>query len=309
MSYNSATLDKIALDNFVRQGVTESMIQHLASATLMTIKCDPVQQFTPPASPNSKLLVAEPTMSSLTVFIRTLVKRSNVHTPTLMTSLVYLARLRDRLPASALGMPCTCHRIFLAALILAAKNLNDSSPKNKYWARYTAGLFTLADVNLMEIQLLYLLDWDLRVTNKDLYLHFSPFLASIKSKIVGPQYASGIPKPTPIPRSAAMLSRPQVAAAPSAVQPLRVKPSPMSPPELSASVSLDSISSIDSDYMPTPQGTTSRHTNFSRISKLNSTNNTMHKGTDLSLGNEYEEYNGYYHTTDPRAAVQSRLAY
>jgi G1/S-specific cyclin PLC1 len=43
-------------------------------------------------------------------------------------------------------MHCTRHRVFLAALIVAAKYLNDSSPKNKYWNKY-AGLFSLAETS------------------------------------------------------------------------------------------------------------------------------------------------------------------
>lgn len=52
---------------------------------------------------------------------------------------------------------------------------SDSSPKNKHWTRYAA-LFSPAEVNLMERQLLFLLDYDLRMDEAELLQHFSPFL-------------------------------------------------------------------------------------------------------------------------------------
>lgn len=178
--------DKAALDVFIRSPVTPSMINYLASTTLTVIKCDspPSNEAypSPPASPTS-VSTAEPTLPSLNAFITGLVTNSSVQTPTLMTSLIYLSRLRQRLPPMAKGMSCTCHRVFLACLIMAAKNLNDCSPKNKYWARYTQGLFSIQEVNLMEKQLLYLLDWDLRVSEDDLIQHFQPFLSPIKSQL------------------------------------------------------------------------------------------------------------------------------
>lgn len=54
------------------------------------------------------------------------------------------------------GMHCTCHRVFLATLIVAAKYLNDQSPKNKHWSAHSQ-IFSVGEVNLMEKQLLSLL--------------------------------------------------------------------------------------------------------------------------------------------------------
>lgn len=182
-----ATLTRgAALESFVRMPVTSAMISHLALTASTVIRCEPPSTTAAPAAPTAPS--NSPPLPTLEQFITSLVDRSHVQVPTLMSSLVYLTRLQRRLPSVAKGMRCTVHRIFLASLILAAKNLNDSSPKNKHWARYSAvrGFesfgFSLTEVNLMEKQMLFLLDWDLRITNEDLYEHLEPFLTPIISE-------------------------------------------------------------------------------------------------------------------------------
>ncbi|ORY13094.1 hypothetical protein BCR34DRAFT_600210 [Clohesyomyces aquaticus] len=191
-SLNLASETKAALDQFIQQPVSQTMIAHLAQKASQVIRCEPSLHLnktlppTPPASPPSVAQFREAPIPSVEEFITSLVERSHVQVPTLMSSLVYLSRLRARLPSVAKGLKCTTHRIFLAALILAAKNLNDSSPKNKHWARYSSVRgyenfgFSVTEVNLMEKQLLFLLDWDLRINPEDLYYHLEPFLGPIR---------------------------------------------------------------------------------------------------------------------------------
>ena len=107
-----------------------------------------------------------------------------------MSTLVYLTRVKSKLHHIARGLRCTAHGILLASLILAAKYLNDSSPNNRHWANHThidTGIcdfsFTRIEVNLMEKQLLFLLDWNLRIVDHDLYRELDSFLDPIRHEI------------------------------------------------------------------------------------------------------------------------------
>ncbi|KAI1177112.1 hypothetical protein F4777DRAFT_227412 [Nemania sp. FL0916] len=194
-------LNAAALEQFVRTPVSHAMVYHLAQAASNVIQCDPnmmpppprheTKYPTPPRTPSPNAIRCDDSgLPTLEEFITQLVVSSNVQVPTLMSTLVYLTKLKARLQPMAKGLRCTTHRIFLAALILSAKYLNDSSPKNKHWANYShvhcdgySFGFSRTEVNLMEKQLLFLLDWELRITEEDLYRELDMFLAPIRDDI------------------------------------------------------------------------------------------------------------------------------
>lgn len=165
-------VDLKALRHFIRGPVTLLMVHRLVVTTLQVIPC------------TSDKKVNGKTLPSLMTFINRLVRQTNVYTGTLMATLVYLDRLKLKLPRNAQGLPCTRHRIFLSCLVLASKFHNDSLPKNIHWAEYTNGLFSVKDINLMERQLLYLLNWDVKVSNDEMVHHLAPFLDPIRADLV-----------------------------------------------------------------------------------------------------------------------------
>lgn len=191
-------LNKTALEQFVYQPVGRDMISYLALAAQNVITCDDFPSRnqhqlppTPPKTPEPEHGVTDDkNLPTIEEFITKLVVSSNVQVPTLMSTLVYLNRLKSRLQPQARGIRCTAHRIFLASLILAAKYLNDSSPKNKHWANYTNMTteyyqfgFNRQEVNTMEKQLLFLLEWELGISEEDLHRELDFFLEPLRQKI------------------------------------------------------------------------------------------------------------------------------
>jgi hypothetical protein len=106
-----------------------------------------------PPNAHTPLPVALPPLRS---FISHLAKRSRATTGFLLTVVGYIHRLKSRLSPSSRGLPCTCHRILLAAFVVASKFMHDAPLNNRSWSLFSC-LFSVREVNLMERQLLYLL--------------------------------------------------------------------------------------------------------------------------------------------------------
>ncbi|KAF7722377.1 hypothetical protein EC973_003187 [Apophysomyces ossiformis] len=149
---------KSGMLDMIRQPVTPELLAYVTHQASLVIPCERL--------PEDQYRLND--LPSLPTFVNLLVKRSSIRAGTLLGLLVFLDRLQRQLSPIAKGMPCTCHRIFLATLIVTSKSLHDSSPKNKHWAKY-AIFFDLSEVALMEIQLLSLMNYRLSIAIEDLY--------------------------------------------------------------------------------------------------------------------------------------------
>ncbi|KAI9019998.1 hypothetical protein CLU79DRAFT_817584 [Phycomyces nitens] len=153
----------------LRSPVSPQLLSYVSKQASMVIPCDDQ----PDVDSDKNPLV----LPHLHTFVCLLIRRSSMRSGTILAALVFLNRLQQRLSLVARGSFCTCHRIFLATLIITAKSLHDSSPKNKHWARY-AMYFNLTEVNLMEIQLLALLDYELIIDMEELQSEYVRYYQS-----------------------------------------------------------------------------------------------------------------------------------
>ncbi|KAF6744367.1 hypothetical protein DFP72DRAFT_776314, partial [Ephemerocybe angulata] len=98
--------------------------------------------------------------AELPFFIAHLLHRLNLATSVAMAALILLCRLKEEYP-NVRGS--SGHRLFLAALMLADKFLNDESYENEDWVTAARGYYPLWEIHQMEREMCRFLTWDLRV--------------------------------------------------------------------------------------------------------------------------------------------------
>lgn len=129
--------------------------------------------------PTSSVVCREEATSSgvlpLRTFIQETLRRSRTSYSTLQVALYYLILIKDQLPAHDFTMEQTddCHasralqcgrRMFLAALILASKYLQDRNYSARAWSKIS-GLNT-QEINQNEVAFLLAVDWNLHITEQ-----------------------------------------------------------------------------------------------------------------------------------------------
>ncbi|KIK62800.1 hypothetical protein GYMLUDRAFT_260042 [Collybiopsis luxurians FD-317 M1] len=111
-----------------------------------------------------------------TEFVATILERAQVKTPVILASLVYIDRVRPFLKISL--DEWALERVFLGAVIVASKYLNDIALKNVCWASCT-GILGSHDIGVIEREFLWALDWGLRISEDDLLPLYTGIFAAI----------------------------------------------------------------------------------------------------------------------------------
>ncbi|CAG8485234.1 5887_t:CDS:2 [Cetraspora pellucida] len=146
-----------ALKLLVSGPITPQMIAHVARKAAEVIPCDPPPTSQQQTSHLTNIVRAlgddNQPLPPLITFIHRLVVKSNVSTATFLSTIVYLDRLRNKLPKLARGMHCTRHRVFLATLIVASRSSprrNNSYPSYDKSRTLPFPIYNL-DVNTLSI--------------------------------------------------------------------------------------------------------------------------------------------------------------
>ncbi|KAJ7829051.1 hypothetical protein B0H13DRAFT_1538421, partial [Mycena leptocephala] len=128
-------------------------------------------------------------------FVSTVLLRAQVAFPTVLVALVYIDRARPHLLIAL--REWAFERVFLGALIVAAKYTNDCTLRNAQWARCT-GIFGERDIGRIEREFLQVLDWELGFVEADL-LHFE-YLVPQQSRAahVGDRSVSDVSEVSPL---------------------------------------------------------------------------------------------------------------
>lgn len=91
------------------------------------------------------------------MYVRRLVKYAHCSRSAFIVALVYLDRLRDSYPMLALT-EFNMHRLYITALMIAAKTLDDRCYSNAHYAR-VGGIATVSEINRLELAMLCMLEF------------------------------------------------------------------------------------------------------------------------------------------------------
>ncbi|KAF5331853.1 hypothetical protein D9611_008877 [Ephemerocybe angulata] len=99
--------------------------------------------------------------ATLPFFIAYVLYRTQLHSSTVYFALGLIHRLKARLPTIR---GTSGHRLFIAAIMIAAKYMYDETYSNKSWAIVARDYFSLREINQMEREMCKFLEWDMVIS-------------------------------------------------------------------------------------------------------------------------------------------------
>ncbi|KAL1672603.1 hypothetical protein EV122DRAFT_224355 [Schizophyllum commune] len=130
----------------------------------------------PTSSSRTHVYRRRASLAPFTTFVTNVLTRAETTMPVILATLVYVDRAR---PFLQVAVEQWAHeRVFLGALIVASKYLNDSTLKNVHWSICT-GVFGKRDVGRVEREYLDVLDFQLGITDQDLMAHYEGLSAVV----------------------------------------------------------------------------------------------------------------------------------
>ncbi|KAK7436557.1 hypothetical protein VKT23_019111 [Stygiomarasmius scandens] len=114
---------------------------------------------------NTNMVHKRSERARFTLFVKSVLRKAEVTNPVAFVATVYINRIKFCIQIAQEEF--ALERVFLGALVVASKYLNDSTLKNCHWAICTR-VFNNCDINLIEREFLEVIDWELRVYEEDL---------------------------------------------------------------------------------------------------------------------------------------------
>ncbi|KAF8958015.1 hypothetical protein BDZ97DRAFT_1669002 [Flammula alnicola] len=155
-----------ALLELIDVKVSRQVIEYVVDRVVETV--DYAMGRPTPSSSRGQSTTRRPEHAKFTTFVENVLSRAEVTMSTVLATLVYVDRATPHLH---IGLEqWALERVFLGALIVASKYLNDSTLKNVHWALCT-GVFGKRDVGRIEREFLDVLNFELKITEDDLLSH------------------------------------------------------------------------------------------------------------------------------------------
>ncbi|KAI0273510.1 hypothetical protein BC834DRAFT_928745 [Gloeopeniophorella convolvens] len=162
-----------ALLELVEQKLSRPIIEYLVDSVVDTVD---YALGRPSHSGRGRALSRHTEGSAFATMVNNVLTRAEVEVPVVLASLVYLNRAKPHLHIAL--EEWANERVFLGAIIVASKYLNDSSLKNVHWAVCT-GVFGKRDIGRIEREFLDVLDFELSISDDDIMAHHDAVMSLV----------------------------------------------------------------------------------------------------------------------------------